>query len=92
MPTLRALRDSGAHALAAAVSRHGGPAAVAARLALRPRRGNHDTWDALWADLQPFMAAAGTPNGIMPSRRAFTAAGRGDLYRRAQLRMRMQLA
>ena len=84
MPTLRALRDSGAAALASAIMRHGGPGAVAAALSLRHQRGNFDTWDALWADLQRFMAAKGTPAGIMPSRRAFLAAGRGDLYRRAR--------
>jgi hypothetical protein len=81
MPTLRALRESGAHTLELAVTQHGGPGAVAAALGLRPRCGNHATWEALLADMQQVMAVAGTPAGIMPSRRAFIAAGRGDLYR-----------
>jgi hypothetical protein len=81
MPTLRALRESGAHTLELAVTQHGGPGAVAASLGLRPRCGNHATWEALLADMQQVMAVAGTPAGIMPSRRAFIAAGRGDLYR-----------
>jgi hypothetical protein len=80
MPTLRALRDSGAHLLELAVSKHGGPGAVACSLALRPRRGNHVSWEAVWSAVQHVIAAAGTPRGIMPSRRAFIAAGCGDVY------------
>jgi hypothetical protein len=81
MPTLRMLRDSGAHLLELAVSRHGGPDAVAAALALRPRHGNYDTWESLWVAIQQVIASAGVAQGIMPARRAFLAAGRGDVYR-----------
>lgn len=81
MPTLRALRDSGAHALELAVRRHGGPDKVAEALGLRPVRGNYVTWEALWADVKQLIADAGLPPGIMPARRVFVAARRIDLYR-----------
>ena len=81
MPTRRALRDSGARMLELAIARRGGPDAVASELGFRARRGNHNSWEDLLRDLQLIIRESATPPGIMPSRRAFVAAGRLDVYR-----------
>lgn len=83
MPTRRALRDSGARLLELAILQRGGPDAVASELGFRARRGNHVSWENLLRDLQQVIHESATPAGIMPSRRAFVAAGRLDVYRRA---------
>ena len=85
MPTRRALRDSGARLLELAIVQHGGPDAVAQELGFRARRGNHISWEDLLRDLQLVIREAGTPPGIMPSRRAVVTAGRLDVYRCAFL-------
>lgn len=81
MPTRRALRDSGARLLELAIVRRGGPDAVASELGFRARRGNHVRWEDLLRDLQHVVTASATPPGVMPSRRAFVACGRLDVYR-----------
>ena len=81
MPTRRALRDSGARLLELAIVQRGGPDAVALELGFRARRGNHTTWEDLYQDLQQVIRDSATPPGIMPSRRAFVASGRLDVYR-----------
>ena len=81
MPTRRALRDSGARLLELAIARRGGPDAVALELGFRARRGNHNEWEDLLQDLQQVITSSATPPGIMPSRRAFVACGRLDVYR-----------
>ena len=81
MPTRRALRDSGARLLELAIARRGGPDAVALELGFRARRGNHNEWEDLLQDLQQVITSSSTPPGIMPSRRAFVACSRLDVYR-----------
>ena len=80
MPTLSALRRSGFYSLEKAVVQHGGLHAVAAALGLRCARGNYESWDAVAAGLKAVALHTGVPAGVMPARKAFLTAGRGDLY------------
>jgi protein-tyrosine-phosphatase len=83
MPSLAQLRASGAHSLEAAITRHGGPRAVAAACGLQPRTVEYTslTWEAIAAEVAAVAASAGTPAGLMPPRSHFAAAGRLGLYR-----------
>ena len=81
MPTRKQLEDAGMRELVPAISRHGGYAAVAARLGLRSVSEQKKTWrdiDAVENALREFISRHGTA-GIMPSANQLRAAGEYSL-------------